>query len=283
MSLARLFRRRRPLPFAEWGWEVHDYLLPTDGHVQYAQWLHPSMRPREQPFVVRQPEVDALRRWIRPGDFAVDVGAHGGDTTVPMALAAGPTGCVLALEPNRYAFAVLEANAGLNRDKTHIEPRCYAATNDDGQFEFLYGDASFCNGGQAIGGWNPFRRKYPLQVEGRRLIRVLRGEFAAWLPRWSYLKVDAEGHDLAILASIMPALREWQPVIRTEVFRKLRAANRYELHDFLVEAGYEVFRYAGGDRPQGEPVARQGMTAHKHFDVLALPRRAGAASKRLAA
>src|SRR5262245_4971952 len=192
MSLARLFRRRKPLPFAEWGWDVREFLLPRDGRVRFAQWRHPATSITQ----IEQAEVDALRAWIRPGDFAIDVGAHTGDTTTPMALAAGPSGCVLAMEPNRYAYAVLEANAALNPAKAHIEPRCYAATMDDGRFEFLYGDASFCNGGQAIGGWNPLRRKYLLEVDGRRLIRVMRNEFADWLPRLSYVKVDAEGHDL---------------------------------------------------------------------------------------
>ncbi len=269
MSLARLLRRRRPLPFAEWGWEIRNFSLSGDGRLQFAQWRHPATSIT----TIEQEEVDALRQWIRPGDFAIDIGAHTGDTSVPMALAAGRQGCVLALEPNRYAFAVLAANARLNANCTRIEPRCYAATQDDGQFEFLYGDASYCNGGQAIGRWNPFRKKYPLPVEGRRLIRVLRGEFGDWLPRLRYVKVDAEGHDLGILQSIMPVLRECQPVIRTEVFKKLPAADRFALYELLVEAGYDVHRYADGASPQGTPLVRRQMTEHRHFDVLALPKR----------
>jgi FkbM family methyltransferase len=268
MSLARWFRLRPHIPFAEWGSEVRDFHLSLDGLVQYAQWRHPADTDKE----MTQAEVDGLRHWIRPGDFAIDVGAHTGDTTVPIALAAGPTGCVLALEPNHYVYAVLATNAALNRDKTHIEPRCYAATQEDGRYEFLYGDASFCNGGAGMGRRSPFRRKYPLEVEGRRLIRVLRGEFARWLPRLSYVKVDAEGYDRAILESILPVIRERRPVILTEVFRKLRPADRYALHDLLADNGYDVFRHAGGASPRGTQLERRDMTAAKHFDVLAVPR-----------
>jgi FkbM family methyltransferase len=275
MSLARLFRRRQPVPFADWGWEVQDFHLPTDGLVQFAHWLHPAMRARKTPITISQAEVDALRQWIAPGDFAIDVGAHCGDTTVPMALAAGPTGCVLALEPNRYVYAVLAKNAELNPDATRIEPRCYAATENDGQFEFLYGDASYCNGGQAIG-WNPFKRKFPLAVEGRNLLGILRGEFARWLPRLSYIKVDAEGHDLGILQSIEPVLRERRPVVRTEVFKKLPAGDRRALHALLTDLGYDVFRYGGEAEPQGAPLTPRSMAAERHFDVLALPRKATA-------
>jgi FkbM family methyltransferase len=268
MSLARLFRRRKPLPFAEWGWEVRDFHLPLDGRVQFAQWRHPATSIT----TIDQAEVNALRQWIGAGDFAIDVGAHTGDTSVPMALAAGRLGCVLALEPNRYAHAVVAMNAGLNREKTNITTRCYAATAADGNFEFLYGDASYCNGGAAIGRWNPFRKKYPLSVEGRNLLRLLREEFAERLPRLAYVKVDAEGHDLAVLESILPLLLERQPVVRTEVFKKLPTADRFALHELLTAAGYDVFRYAESATPQGKPLGRRDMTAARHFDVLAVPR-----------
>ena len=88
-----------------------------------------------------------------------------------IALACGPTGRVLALEPNRHVYKILEQNAALNAGRTRIDCRCCAATPEDGTFVFHYGDASFCNGG--AGGsrnWNPFRKKFPLQVEGRNLL-----------------------------------------------------------------------------------------------------------------
>jgi FkbM family methyltransferase len=272
MSLARLFRRRQPIPFARWGWKVRDFRLPAEGLVQFAQWQHPATSITD----IEQAEIDGLRQWIRPGDFAIDVGAHTGDTSVPMALAAGPAGCILALEPNRYAFDILAANARLNPDATRIDARCCAATPHDGQFTFLYGDASYCNGGAAAGRWNPFRRKYPLAVEGQNLFRLLREEFSAWLPRLRYVKVDAEGHDLSILESILPVLRELQPVVRTEVFKKLPANDRHALYDLLADAGYSVHRYLGGAAPQGQLLARGDMTAIRHFDVLAVPLNRGA-------
>ena len=70
----------------------------------YAQWLH----PRETGKRISQESVDELRRFLSPGDVAIDIGAHTGDSTIPIALAVGKTGCVLALEPNKYVFPVLE-------------------------------------------------------------------------------------------------------------------------------------------------------------------------------
>ncbi len=264
----RLLPRKR-VPFARWGHQVCDFQLAADGLVQFAQWQH----PRTSIQAIAQEEIDGLRQFLAAGDFAIDIGAHTGDTTVPMALAAGASGCVLALEPNPYVYAVLEANAALNACRTRIVPQCIAATQEDGAFVFHYGDASYCNGGLAQTWFrNPLRRRYPLPVVGRNLLRVLRDEFTAWLPKLAYVKVDAEGHDRTILESIAPVLREFQPVIRAEVFRKLAAPERHALFDLLEGIGYEVFRYESGANPQGSRITRSCMTAKKHFDVLAVPK-----------
>jgi FkbM family methyltransferase len=138
MSFPKIFRRRQKLAFAEYGCELRDFVLAREGHVEFAQWRHPYDRPT----ILTQAAVDALRQFISPGDFVIDVGAHTGDTTVPMALAAGAAGCALAVEPNPYVFKVLGKNAALNRKKTHIVPRCCAATERDGKFVFHYSDAA---------------------------------------------------------------------------------------------------------------------------------------------
>src|SRR5579862_4242695 len=99
-----------------YGYKVKSFELPVDGTVEYAQWLHPSETKKE----ITQASVDALRKFLVSGDVAIDIGAHTGDSTIPIALAVGKQGCVLALEPNRYVFPVLTQNAELNKDKTNI-------------------------------------------------------------------------------------------------------------------------------------------------------------------
>ena len=55
-----------------------------------------------------------------------------------MALAVGPQGCVLALEPNPHVFEVLKKNADLNAAKPAIVPLMFAATEESGDFAFEY-------------------------------------------------------------------------------------------------------------------------------------------------
>ncbi len=268
MSLQRLFRPRQRVVFADYGHDVREFDLPYDGIVEYAQWQHPY----DQPKSITQPAVDAVRQFVSAGDFVVDIGAHSGDTTVPMAIAAGQGGRTLALEPNPYVFKVLAANSKLNRDKTNIVPLCCAATQSDGDFVFHYSDAGFCNGGfRSQQRWWFYRRKHALAIRGRNLLAMLEADFADWLPKLSYIKVDAEGYDRAILASILPIIRTRRPVIRTEVYRKLLASERYALFDLLDTAGYDVHRYQDEASSVGPLLKRSDMTGERHFDVLAVP------------
>jgi FkbM family methyltransferase len=56
-----------------------------------------------------------LRRWIRPGFIACDIGANIGTYTVPLARLVGPAGHVIAFEPNRPTCACLRQNIRQNR------------------------------------------------------------------------------------------------------------------------------------------------------------------------
>ena len=113
-----LQRKRTKITFAIYWSELKSFQLPTEGHVEYAQWLHPSEGHKK----IKQEDVDELRRFIKKGDMVIDIGPHTGDTTVPMALAAGASGCTLGLEPNPYVFKILEQNASLIKEKTNITP-----------------------------------------------------------------------------------------------------------------------------------------------------------------
>jgi hypothetical protein len=115
--------RTREYPF-----EIDTVTLPKEGSLEFARWRHPSERRKD----FLQEEVDWLRTFLHEGDVAIDIGAHSGDSTLPIALVTGVSGCVFALEPNPYAFKVLAANARLNRDKTRIVPLMIAATPEDG-------------------------------------------------------------------------------------------------------------------------------------------------------
>jgi len=80
--------------------KLQKFDLPSDGIIEYAQWLHPHEPKKE----ITQQSVNDLRKFLSPGDVAIDIGAHTGDSTVPIALAVGKTGCVFAWSPIATSF-----------------------------------------------------------------------------------------------------------------------------------------------------------------------------------
>ncbi len=252
--------------------KIVTYHLPREGIIEYARWLHPGEEKRA---IITQRLVDQLKVFIRLGDTVIDIGAHTGDTALPLAMAAGSGGCVLALEPNPYVFEVLKTNARLNTGKTSIIPLNFAATPEDGDFTFHYSDASFCNGGDA-GGLQNINEKglYPLRVRGRNLSRYLRAEFAQQLGRLSFIKTDTEGHELEVLLSIKDIVMQHRPVIRVEVLGQLSEEETVALHDGLVDMDYRLFEYTQrGEKLCGLPVTREDIFKAKTYDLLALPQK----------
>ena len=90
----------KPKPVV-YGTKKIQWNLANDGIIEFEKWLHPKdyFRPFQQILV------DQLRQFIKRGDTVIDVGAHCGDFTVPLALAAERSGLVFAWEPNPYVIA----------------------------------------------------------------------------------------------------------------------------------------------------------------------------------
>jgi FkbM family methyltransferase len=257
----------RPKP-RRYGHELRSFELPRDGTVEYAQWLHPLEQPKE----IRQGVVDSYREFLRPGDVAVDVGAHSGDTTVPMALAVGATGAVLAFEPNGYVFPVLERNAALNPGKTRILPFQYAVAPQDGKLTFEYSDAGFCNGGrhEGISRWR-HGHAFQLEVECVALEPFLARRHPELVDRIRYVKVDAEGFDRPVIESMRGLLARTRPYLECEFFKRLTREQRVLQLRTLTSLGYRVRRLAAEDDRHGEEIHEGNLTQWRHFNVFCTP------------
>ncbi|MEX2327029.1 MAG: FkbM family methyltransferase [Pseudomonadales bacterium] len=249
-----------------YGFEDHEFDLAC-GRVSYAQWQH----PKETRKAITDVMVDAYHSYIGEGDFCIDIGAHTGDSTLPMAIAATPSGCALAMEPNPFVYHVLEKNARANSGIANIETIMAAVTQQDGFVEFEYSDAGYCNGGRHEN-ISPLQHghAYKLEVFGINLERELRLHYAERLPRLKFVKVDTEGFDLYVLRSLEQVLAETRPAIKAEVFKETDAEYRAGLLAFLNGLGYEVYKIVAEPITPGPLVTRDNLMDWPHYDILAL-------------
>jgi FkbM family methyltransferase len=251
-----------------YGHKIKQFDLPGDGSIEYAQWLHPHETEKE----ITQQSVDELRKFLSPGDVAIDIGAHTGDSTVPIALAVGKTGCVFALEPNRYVFPVLSKNAQLNAAKTNIISLMFAATPEDAQMEFQYSDSGYCNGGrfEGMSKWL-HGHAFKLAVQGKNLQSFLDAKYPQLVPRIRYIKIDTEGYEPAVLQSISGLISQCKPFMKVEVYRKLDDLQRRALYRSIAAQGYKIHKIADVGNYFGEILVEQDLSRWRHFDIFCAP------------
>jgi FkbM family methyltransferase len=251
----------------EYGHEIVTFPLPGFGDVRFARWLHPGETPKH----VTQASVDALRSFLREGDVAVDIGAHTGDSTLPIALAVGSAGAVFALEPNPYVFKVLAVNAALNPTAARIVPLMFAAMPEDGEFEFEYTDSGYCNGGfhEGLSRWKHGHFSV-LRVAGRNLAEYLRLNAGAELARLRYIKIDTEGFDRTVVRTLADVLRTHRPYLKAEIYKHLAESEREGFHADLRALGYRVFKCEETEY-RGEELHPGDLLQWKHFDIFAIP------------
>lgn len=255
-------------PVREYGFDIQRFVLDREGEIDYAFWRHPKEKPKQ----FFQAQVDAIREFLSEGDFAIDIGAHTGDSTLPIALATGVKGGVIALEPNPYVYKVLLANAGLNRRKTNIHALMFAATAEDAEMEFEYSDSGFCNGGlhRDI---NPWRHGhfFKLRVQGKNLWTYLQREYPGIMGRIRYVKIDTEGYDPDVAHSIRPLLQRNRPFIKTEIYKHLPTARRAQYLRELHELGYQLYKWESEDNYRGQRLSEKDADKWPHYDVFAVP------------
>ena len=240
-TLARKKARRYT---QEYGHTLDTFQLVDAGEIRFANWTNPLIKPK----TITQEEVNFFKKFIPEGSLCVDIGTNIGDTTVPMALAAGKRGTTLGFDPNPFVYKILEENVKLNRDKTNIIPYPFAITKVEGEFSYASSEASFGNGGipnEVVKNQGGFQLSQ--KIKGIVLEDFLTQNYADLLPRLSFIKVDVEGADREVIQSIGGLIKKYRPVLVAECFIKSTPAERAELYTTVAELGYELFYFTDFD------------------------------------
>ncbi|MEO6288826.1 MAG: FkbM family methyltransferase [Ginsengibacter sp.] len=239
------FRRKKARRITrEYPFKIDSFELKTEGRIDFANWDNPLAPHR----IVSQEMVDFFKKFIKTGDLVIDIGANIGDTTVPMALAAGISGITLGFDPNPYVYKILEKNASLNKHKQNIIPLLYAISEKDEDFYYISSEASFANGGISPT-INSMHGKfvYPGKIKGVNLLAYLEKNYSEKLKNFSFIKIDTEGYDKEIIKSIPDLIKKYKPTIVAESFGKSTPEEKIELYNVIEKHGYELFYFEDFD------------------------------------
>lgn len=197
---------------------------------------------------------EALKRTVGEGGVVWDVGANIGAFSLLAAQTVGPTGRVVAVEPEARSATAIAENAKRNAI-SWIDVHPVAAAARTGDTELIVVRDSLWTRLASVG-------EHHLEVDRRIVHGVALDDLPAPAP--VLVKIDVEGGELEVLAGMRRLLAEVQPVIVCEM---------HDTNDAFCAAigaaGYEVFNLDGP-----EPITQADENAH----ALCLPSRSAAAA-----
>lgn len=215
--------------------------MSETAHLVVRAWRHRLLKDRW--------EVAFVRSSLRPGDCCLDIGSHKGAYAYWMARAVGPTGRVVAFEP-QPVYADLQKRLWQHTGTRHIRVEHLALSDSDGEATLW------------IPSWGP--------SPGASLVRSSLGDgatevkvpmttldaYAAGqaLPRVAFIKCDVEGHELAVFHGAEKLLRRDKPKLLFECEARFGGDARVrEVFAFLASQGYTGwFTYRGVRVPAAE-------------------------------
>jgi FkbM family methyltransferase len=203
-----------------------------------------------------EPEVAAVfRRTVRPGMVVVDAGANLGVHTILLADLVGPSGRVIAFEPNRHLTPVLAHNVAANgfADRVTIHPAGCARTS--GGVPFFESDRNVGESSVCFPHWHEYRVS---EVEVIPLDDAVRGQV-------DFIKLDVEGAEYDVLAGGTEILATHRPMIVLELGHCREVADLLRL---LAPLRYEYYTTGG------EPLAAAAVcesTGGPVFNIVCQP------------
>ncbi|MFJ9869871.1 FkbM family methyltransferase [Streptomyces sp. NPDC101165] len=195
-------------------------------------------------------EVSQLHRWVRPGDVVMDVGAHYGSYTLPLAGLVGPQGLVLAMDPFGHARSVLQRNLEIN-DLHNVQILPVAAGAQAGHATLhMHDDRSRASLHASCGN----------RPETEQAVMVRLDDVVPPGRRIALIKMDIEGYEAQALQGAEQILERDRPVVIFElVWRKPgAAAPDRTAWDLLAACGYRMHRFTD----QGELRRVEGPEQH---------------------
>lgn len=199
-------------------------LLPDRYRLGYELFLDRMMNRVE-------PELLHLDRIAGEGGVALDVGANRGYYSYALSKRFER---VVAFEPNPSVVSRLRSWGAAN-----VRVHNVALSSSAGELELFVPRVD----GREQDGWASFDRDNLSGADDFRVLKVpVRPLDSFGLDSVSFMKIDVEGHEPAVLEGAVETLRRCRPVVLIEVKERTREG----VFRFFAELGYAPHRLVGG-------------------------------------
>lgn len=190
-----------------------------------------------------EPEVwSALGSHLSPGAVFIDVGAHIGIDSLKASRVVGPSGQVIAVEPNPTTLGELNANIDASK-ATNVRVQPIALSDVEQELTLFDARRRGNSGSSSLSARNAGDEGVAYKVRGRKLDDVV-AELK--LTRIDLIKADIEGAELMALRGAAHTLATFHPPLVLEVVpRQLEnmGASVEELEAFIRSLGYNRDRW----------------------------------------
>ena len=170
--------------------------------------IHFGRQIRKGRFVTNEPEYHQLDRFIRQGDWVIDIGANIGHYTKRFSELVGANGRVLSFEPAPTTFSLLAAN--VQRFSLGNVTLLNAAVSD--KVELVGMAMPKFDTGLA----NYYEAHVTTPTDGEMSVLTLSLDSLAISQNIALIKVDAEGHEAFVLAGMRKLIEATKPVLIVE-------------------------------------------------------------------
>ena len=195
-------------------------------------------------------EIELVRRLLKPGDIAVDAGAHIGFFAIQMASMVGPGGRVYAFEPFDANAELLERSIVENRFEERIVLERAAVGAVSGSAMLTFAAETLNSGGAYL--LRPGTEPLTGNVSRKAAVVAL-DDFHLPHPV-RFIKMDVEGAEPLVLRGAERILGDDRPVILSELHpMQLQRASGVTADEFLAEV--RRFGYRAQDL-SGAPIDR---------------------------
>ena len=163
------------------------------------------------------------------GAVFVDVGAHIGKYTVPVAKIVGRNSLVIACEPHPKNYQILMENIRLN-DLKNVIALNIAAWKKESDIKLFIGDCCV---------HHSVKKNFGLgfvTVQARPLDCVLQ---ELEVENVDFIKIDVEGAEVEVLNGLIDTLKKWRPTLIIEITRELD-----KIKKFMKQRGYTMKQIA---------------------------------------